>query len=216
VPRSGDGVGARSPCLIPPAAARPVMLARSPTAVSPHPVTTLATMELFFALRRRRCRRHPHAQCAQRRARHVGRASPRPVAWWFSSGLLVLAWFPLTATAQGLRSTTTSVSLVATRLPDPARQGQDVTWDVGAMDDSVATIHLVEGPVGTALYVRDTNGRLQALGAAGVTVRAPRVVFRIVGAAPPHAGAAWRVVLRSRGPGGASERPWEVRPAQPR
>lgn len=168
----------------------------------------------FFTLRRRR---RPHAKGTQRRARHVGRAIPRPVAWWCSLGLMALAWwFPLTAAAQGLRSTTTSVSLMATRLPDPARQGQDVIWDVGALDDSSATIHLVDGPVGTTLYVRDANGRLQALGEAGVAVRAPRVVFRVVDPAPQHAGVAWRVVLRSRGSGGASERAREVRPGQPR
>ncbi len=170
-------------------------------------------MEPFHALRRRRRRRRTTSdRHPPRRPRIVGRAAPRPVAWWVALGLLALAWwFPLTAQGQGLRSTTTSVSLVATRLPDAPRQLRDVAWEVGPDSDSALTVHLVEGPPGSVLYVRDAGGRLVSLGADGVPVRGPQLLFRIIDPAGLPANTTWRVVLRRAGV------PWrqhEVRPAQ--
>lgn len=172
-------------------------------------------MEPFHTLRRRRRRRRATGERhPPRRPRVVGRAAPRPVAWWIALGLLALAWwFPLTAHGQGLRSTTTSVSLVATRLPDPPRQASDVAVDVGTGGDTTLTVHLADGPPGRVLYVRDASGRLVSLGEDGVPVHGPQVLFRIVDPAGVPATATWRVVLRRRG---VEWRQIDVRATQPR
>ncbi|MBL8958798.1 MAG: hypothetical protein JNJ98_03015 [Gemmatimonadetes bacterium] len=172
-------------------------------------------MEPFHTLRRRRRRRRATAdRHPPRRPRIVGRAAPRPVSWWIALGLLALAWwFPLTAHGQGLRSSTMSVSLVATRLPDSPREARDVTLDVGTVGDSALTVHLAGGPPGHQLYVRDHGGRLVSLGPDGVPVRGSRLTFRVIDPAGVPGHAAWRVVLKRAGV------PWrehEVRVAQPR
>jgi hypothetical protein len=172
-------------------------------------------MEPFYTLRRRRRRRRvPNDRTQPRRPRVVGRAAPRPVAWWIALGLLALAWwFPLTMQAQGLKSTTTSVSLVATRLPDAPRQMEDIAWDVGPLPDSGSTVHLVGGPAGIPLYVREASGRLVSLGTGGVVVHGPKVVFRIIDPAHLPPGTTWRVQLTQAG---IPRRHLEVRATQPR
>lgn len=170
-------------------------------------------MEPFLNTRRRRRRRRlPPGRTAPRRARIVGRAAPRPATWWLALGLLVLAWwFPLSAGAQGLKSTTTSVSLIATRLPDAPRQLRDIPWDVGVAGDSSLTVQLVSGPPGSPLYVRERSGRLVSLGTDGVRVAGPQVVFRVMDPERYPADARWQVVLVRTG---VPERRFEVRPRQ--
>lgn len=169
-------------------------------------------MEPFLNTRRRRRRRLPPERTAPRRARNVGRAAPRPATWWLVFGLLALAWWiPLSAQAQGLKSTTMSVSLVATRLPDPPRGLVDITWDVGSPDDTALTVHLIDAPPGAPLYVRDASGRLASLGPDGVRVVGPLVVFRVMDPERYAADVRWQVVLVR---GGVAERRFEVRPRQ--
>lgn len=170
-------------------------------------------MEPFLNTRRRRRRRRlPPERTAPRRARIVGRAAPRPATWWLVFGLLVLAWwFPLAAQAQGLRSTTTSVSLIATRLPDAPRQLRDIPWDVGFAAESSLVVQLVDGPTGSPLYVRDASGRLVSLGTDGVRVLGPQVMFRVMDPERYPADARWQVVLVRAG---VPERRLDVRPRQ--
>ena len=119
----------------------------------------------------------------------------------------------MTAHGQGLRSSTMSVSLVATRQPDALRPVHDVAVAVGTVVDSALTVHLAGGPPGQALYVRDSRGRLVALGSEGIAVRGPQLVFRMVDPAGVPGEATWRVVLKR---GGVEWRQVDVRPSQPR
>lgn len=154
--------------------------------------------------RRRRRRPLPPTR-GRRRTRAVGLAAPRPVSWWLALGALLgsLLLAP-SLRAQGLRSATAAVTLVAVRHPDRPEGVRDLAWATG--DGALRTVRRVAGPSHPVLLVRDATGRLQSLGAAPVAVDGTRLALRIVRQdAKPPAGR-WELAIVVDGPDGPVER----------
>lgn len=141
----------------------------------------------------------------------VGR---RPL-WIVLVALFALLLLPGLARAQGLRSTTASVSLSATRLPDSPRRVHDISWEIGTVVAGDTAFLLRQGSSGPdSIYVRDASGRLRLVDATGVEVAGPVLQLRAVTSAATSG--AWPIVLRVRSSGHVDERRHVLRATQPR
>lgn len=143
-------------------------------------------------------RRRGPAASQRRRGRAVTPTHPR--LWWsLAAGLLLLTLlFPLRVRAQGLRSATASVSIVAIKrdpLAEPVREFDVApTWQGPVASVSV---RLAPGSDTLPLYVRGSTGRLVRVANDFVEVDPGLLRFRAVAPAGQGVGAAsWQVDVR--------------------